>query len=225
MIIDKFSFPIYGIVITISLFIGYLYIGLSLKKEKIPTNFILLYTILGLAFCIVFAKILAFITNPNQGFIFSGLSSYGAAIGVVLSSIIFEKIVPTNRHQIKYSILSLPLIYGLSKIGCFLAGCCYGIPYNGPFSVTYPSGLNISLFPIQLVETISFLCLFFIINHFKNKANISKITMLIGVFFKFILDFLRYDHVTNIITFNQIISIILVIVIILYWILNKKIKD
>jgi phosphatidylglycerol---prolipoprotein diacylglyceryl transferase len=28
---------------------------------------------------------------------------------------------------------------GFSRVGCFLSGCCYGIPSNGPWSVTFPS--------------------------------------------------------------------------------------
>ncbi|MCI5703121.1 MAG: hypothetical protein MR265_03950 [Erysipelotrichaceae bacterium] len=40
----------------------------------------------------------------------------------------------------------------ISKITYFIVGCCYGIPYNGPFSVTYPDNLNIPLFPVQLLK-------------------------------------------------------------------------
>ena len=28
----------------------------------------------------------------------------------------------------------------LSRVGCFVAGCCYGVPWNGPWAVSYPRG-------------------------------------------------------------------------------------
>ncbi|MEY8318756.1 prolipoprotein diacylglyceryl transferase family protein [Oscillospiraceae bacterium 50-58] len=36
---------------------------------------------------------------------------------------------------------SLPLVHGFGRIGCALAGCCYGIPYSGPFALTYHNSI------------------------------------------------------------------------------------
>ena len=51
----------------------------------------------------------------------------------------------------------LPLAHAIGRIGCFLAGCCYGLPYEGPFAVYYPHHLfGLSLdqgcFPVQPLE-------------------------------------------------------------------------
>lgn len=212
MIIGKIKFPIYGIIIVLSIIIGMLYIYLSLKKDKISNKNILLYYLMFGAFSLIFGKIFTILTNPNMdNLLTASLSSYGGVIGVILASIIFEYILPTDKKIIKYSIISLPLIYGVSKIACFVVGCCYGIPYDGLFSVIYSNGLNISLFPIQLVETIVFVILFIICNKIKNNKNIVYITIILCSLFKFLLDFLRYDHVYKLITINQIFSLILFI--------------
>ena len=150
-----------------------------------------------------------------------GLSSYVGCFTLIVTSLFYEKINPSkNKYYLKSTILSLPLIYGISKLGCFFVGCCYGIPYNGLLNVIYTNGLNIPLFPIQLVESIVFILLFvlLVIIHKKSKINIIYLTIIICAISKFLLDYLRYDHLTKSITTNQIISIILVVIIL---VLNK----
>ena len=148
------------------------------------------------------------------------------AVNFVLSSIIcpIKQIVPTNKKIIKYTIISLPLTYAIGKIACFVAGCCYGIPYNGIFNVIYKDDLNIGLFPIQLLETIVFIIIFIICNKLKNNKNIIYITIFISTIAKFLLDFLRYEHINKIITANQIFSIVILIVLLIIIIIRKKIK-
>jgi phosphatidylglycerol:prolipoprotein diacylglycerol transferase len=35
---------------------------------------------------------------------------------------------------------ALSLSEAVSRLGCFCAGCCYGVPWNGPWSVVFPQG-------------------------------------------------------------------------------------
>lgn len=149
MILHKSPIWVYNLIIVTSVIIGMIYVYLSLKKDKCEYKKIYLFFITYVVFAFVFGKLYTFIISGNNSFLKSGLSSYGGLIGVLIASIVFEKIHPTNSKIIKYTALSLPLVYSGTKVACFLAGCCYGIPYNGIFSVTYVDGLNISLFPIQ----------------------------------------------------------------------------
>ena len=225
MIFNKINFPIYGIIIIISVVIGMLYVLISLRKDNYKDKNILLYFLMYIAFSIVLGKMFTIITNPNiNNFLTAGLSSYGGLVGVILAAIIFEKILPTNNKIIKYSIISLPLVYGLTKIACFIVGCCYGIPYSGILSVTYTHGLNEPLFPIQITETIVFLIIFIICHKLHNNKNIIYIVIILVSITKFLLDFLRYEHLQKIITVNQIFSIILLIGTIIIWIINNKTK-
>ena len=212
MKIGSIDFPIYGLIVLLSTFIGMLYVFIHLKKEK--KSSLLLYICLYFIFSFFCGKIF---TEVSSGFkytmINAPLSSYGGFVGVILASFIFQKIEYSNKDLIKYSIISLPLVYGLSKIACFISGCCYGIPFNSFFSVTYTSGLNIKLFPIQIVETIVFLIIFLICNKYKKYKYISYITIIISALAKLLLDFLRYEHLTKIITINQYFSLGLIIVV------------
>ena len=225
MIISKINFPVYGIIVVLSVVIGIVYIYRSLKKENFNNKNIFLYFLMYMMFSFTFGKIYTLITSLEPTtFLKAGLSSYGGLIGAILASIIFEIILPSENKIIKYSILSLPLIYGLTKIACFISGCCYGIPYDGFLSVTYPDRLNIPVFPIQITETICFISIFIFCNKYKNKNNIAYIAMFLTVIMKFLLDFLRYDHLTQSITINQKFSIALFMITIMVLIYNKFIS-
>ena len=143
MLIPKFKGSFYGIIIVISVIIGMCYIYHNLKKEGYKNKQVLLYFLMYMVFALIFGKIYTVFVDGKHTFFEAGLSAYGGLIGVVIASIVFEQILPANGKIIKYSILSLPLVYGLSKIACFVADCCGGIPYNGVFKVKYISDLNI----------------------------------------------------------------------------------
>lgn len=89
------------------------------------------------------------------GFVF-----YGGLIGGVLGLFIYCK-----QFKIPFFALAdlfavvLPLGHAFGRVGCFCAGCCYGMPFDSPISVTYTrlentntTPLGVPLFPIQLVE-------------------------------------------------------------------------
>lgn len=221
--------PLYGILVVSGILSG-LYIiyrnikTLNYKKEE---NYgLILYILLGTLFG---AKYFTLLTNFNKyknniDFNKIGLSSYGAAIGIIILLIIFAKQYKKNFKDLINNILpAIPLMYGISKIGCFLAGCCYGIKYNGPLSITYKYSLsapkNISLLPIQIIETITFILIYLYISKKKKEnKNIIGITLLLCGLSKFLLDYLRMNHIDKILTVNQIVSIPFIIIgLILYF--------
>lgn len=211
MIIRNISFPFYGIIIVLSILIGNLYVYLNTKK-KLKFDQFILYFMLYIVFAFYFGKLYTYLVYNTGNFFTAGLSSYGGLFGVIISAIIFEKFFPTNKDIIRYSIISLSLVYGISKIACFISGCCGGIPYSGILKIKYVDALNIWQFPIQLVEVITSILIFIICNIFRNNKNINYISLILIVVLKFFLDFLRYDHVKILISRNQIFSIVVLII-------------
>jgi phosphatidylglycerol:prolipoprotein diacylglycerol transferase len=66
--------------------------------------------------------------------------------------------------------LAIPIGHAIGRVGCFFAGCCYGIPYEGIFSHVYTEAagqtpLHIPLLSIRLIEA-SCLLLLFTVNLF-----------------------------------------------------------
>ena len=71
---------------------------------------------------------------------------------------------------------SLALGQGIGRIGCFMAGCCYGRPTGSSWGVLFTNPkslapLNIPLYPTQLFEAFSLfvIFLFLIFLHGKRK--------------------------------------------------------
>ena len=121
----------------------------------------------------------------------------------------------------------IPLMYAVGKIGCFLVGCCYGIEYSGPFSIVYKYSMNdingISLFPVQIVESIVFMIIFIIT--IVRKIDIYKLILMCSIS-KFLLDFLRFKNNNMILSVNQIGCLfIIVISLILIYKSNEKKKQ
>lgn len=226
MTINRIPFNIYMTCILISIFIAILYVFYYLKKDKIEKRLIWLSIIMVIPYILIGGIILNYLSSPNKTSLLKGLglSSYGGAFGLIIAVLIYETITKEKRITIRY-IISIPLIYSISKLGCFFAGCCYGIPYNGPLYVYYPHIIKDKLFPIQLLETIFFLILFIIINKIYNKYKteyIIEYTIILGALLKFLLDFLRYSHINKIFSLNQYISIITIIITIIILIVKTK---
>lgn len=217
----KTNLPIYSLIILIAFLINIIVIcNISYKKNRFNYDllYLLIFEHIGM---IIGAKVYSYFLDPAKyNYQFNiykvGFSSVGAVIGIIIMSIIYIKLFKINvKTIIETFICSVPLVYSIGKIACFLTGCCYGINYNGPFSITYhysPNNNNgISLFPVQILESIVFFIIFIITYKIviKNKISNKTVgTITIAIFVsKFLLDFLRYTHMNNIISFNQIICI------------------
>lgn len=157
-------------------------------------------------------------------------SSFYALLLIVLSGFIIFLITKMDPKKLFAILLfSVPLIYAIGKLGCFLNGCCYGIDYSGPLRVLYSSSKHaptgISLFPVQLVESIVNLIIFIIsIIIYYKKKDITKTLPFIVLAcstVKFLLDFLRTPG-KHIISLNQIFCIIAFIIGIIIIIKSKK---
>lgn len=61
------------------------------------------------------------------------------------------------------AIFSAPIMLGSGRVGCFLAGCCYGAPCDVPWAVTYPAThatKGIPVHPAPLYETLGCVVVF-----------------------------------------------------------------
>ena len=220
MTIHRINFPIYELLILFSIIVGALYIWVSLNKENLARKHVLIFFTLFFFFTIFFGKLYTCIEHPNSNFLTVGVTGYGGLIGGIFVAILSNIFFKDNRF-FKYTIISTPLIYSFAKLACFFHGCCIGIPYNGPFAVTYPFLGNESYFPIQLVETIAFLIIFFVCNTLQNHKNITYITLILILSVKFLLDFLRYGHINKFLSNNQIMSIILFVIVVFIYFIKK----
>lgn len=226
--------PIYGIMIILALIINILVVYIISKKynfNKYELIGAIAYENIGI---ICGAKILTYLSNSDllpMDFWSIGLSSYGGVIGALICLIIFSFQFKKSLKEMLFIFMpSISLMYAIGKIGCFLVGCCYGIEYNGFGSITYKHSLiapnNVNLFPIQIIETFIFILIFiYIMKKIKNnklKWNTLGSYFILCGFAKFILDFLRSSHLNIVISLNQIISIVFIILGVILIIKDRK---
>lgn len=133
------------------------------------------------------------------GFVF-----YGGLVGAAVGYYIY-----CRKYRLSYPRMLdlvtpvIPLIHAFGRLGCFFAGCCYGIPYNGPghlsFHRSFFAPTDIPLFPTQILEAaINFSAFVFLVLYARTErkpGNITGIYILYYSVMRFFLEFVRGDIV------------------------------
>ena len=99
--------------------------------------------------------------------------------------------------------VSVPLGQAIGRIGCTMAGCCYGSPCELPWAITFtdPNSLapvNIPLHPTQLYHCLAGLITFGILlgvkRFFKTDGTLTGLMLMIYALFRFSIEFFRGDY-------------------------------
>ena len=121
----------------------------------------------------------------------------------------------------KYADVILPsvaLAQGFGRIGCFLAGCCYGKETESIFSVIFQNSEyapnHVALIPTQLYSSgLDFLHFFLLLLIARNKKEDGQVTACYLIFYsigRFVIEFFRGDIIrgsVGILSTSQFISI------------------
>lgn len=145
-----------------------------------------------------------------------GLSVLGAIIGGLIYSIafLFYKKIPIIA-VLDMSFIYLPIINVFGRIGCFNAGCCYGIDtcvFNKIGLTQHPTQLYSSV--VYLV-ILAILYIIFRINKLHTPGLILISYLVLSSIERILVDFLRADRIfgygINIFSVNQFIAIIILL--------------
>ncbi|WKY47352.1 prolipoprotein diacylglyceryl transferase [Eubacteriaceae bacterium ES3] len=210
--ISNLQIPSFGILFLIGSVAAFLLSILTARKYQLPSMDIIFFGLFGLVGGIIGAKLIylllnigALITDPLNTLMtlmYGGSVFFGGLLGGILGGYFYcriYKLDPVVFFDAAAPCIVLAQAFG--RIGCFLNGCCYGIPYNGICSVTYPDGAyppsGIALFPTQLTESffLFIFCIFLLI-YLKKSHHPGYTTgiYLCGYgFFRFLIEFLRND--------------------------------
>lgn len=138
-----------------------------------------------------------FVAVVKGGFVFYG-GFLGGLIGLFLYTRQFK--LPIGGYLDVYAVV-LPLGHAVGRIGCFFAGCCYGIPWEGGHVYTNVVGdtpLGIPLLPIQLIESACLMLLFlaqlfFLCRYPRSSGLHTHFYLLSYPVVRFVLEFFRGD--------------------------------
>ncbi len=135
---------------------------------------------------------LLFLKNPGTVF-------YGGLLTGLFGGIITAKTLKIRIESIESSVIPyIPLGHAIGRIGCLLAGCCYGFPYNGIFAVSTRFDLGHSTyFPIQAIEALFNLIILGVLLFYTKKErfkySIVALYLIMYSFLRFCLEFFRGD--------------------------------
>ncbi len=151
------------------------------------------------------SKILYFIVEPPQmphswrelwDLISAGLVFYGGLLGGLLALVFVSR--KTKKNIITYTDLILPcfcLAHAGGRIGCLMAGCCYGMEYAGPCAVVLD---GVSRLPTQPMEAIFLVILSGILTAIflrkPRRGTVSGWYMVLYALWRFIIEFFRADY-------------------------------
>lgn len=134
----------------------------------------------------------------SGGFVFYG-GLLGALCGIPVSARVLHV---DTRPLLNLIAPCLALGHGIGRLGCLSVGCCYGMAWSGPFSVTYDHSIaapnGVALLPVQLIEAVleALVCvaLVFYVNH-RNGTHAVALYLGSYAIIRFILEFFRADGI------------------------------
>lgn len=231
--------PYYGFCIAIGIVCAFLVSYYLCKKKENDTDKLLIICAYLVAFGFLGAKVLYIIVSFKSidfkfvfksmknfdYFISSGFVFYGGIVGGIFALVFAQKVHKINvKTYIHCIVPGLCVAHVFGRLGCSLAGCCYGKITEGPLYFQYTKSMiaphNVKLFPVQGIEAVCVLilgivCFLFVLNNSKIKVEV--LYLLSYSLLRFILEFFRGDNERGfflIFSTSQIISIIIFILVI-----------
>ena len=238
----------YGFALAVAFVVATLLVYNTAKKEGLDTTkladlgfFGILSGIIGSRIMYILINPSEFLADPIQIFKFweGGLVFYGGIIGGVLATIFLLK-----KYRLPFwetlDVLAPPLVLAqaVGRMGCFMAGCCYGMPTELPWAVTFnnPNTLapiGVPIHPTQLYHSIANLIIFCTLFFFVRKrrqfnGQILCLYLCMYSMARFFLEFFRGDikiHLIGPLNLTQGFSFIIFLTgIFLYWWLKTSYK-
>jgi len=153
--IGIFEIHAYGLLLALSFVIGIYWSAACAPKRGIAREAILDLALITVLSAILGSRILYVVThveefkgrwldviNPVQSdgtFGIGGLSMLGGVMLVLASMVIFCKVRKLNFVRLAETLApSFALGEGLTRMGCFLNGCCFGKACSLPWAVVFP---------------------------------------------------------------------------------------
>lgn len=204
------------------------------KKEGIIDLLICSFAaiLLGLIFAILFENLYELIAYGNEHHWVWKMTFFGGLFGGVIGFIVPYFIMRKNvRFDIKSILIIAPicitLAHGIGRIGCFLAGCCYGKETNSWIGIDFPNDGLGKVIPTQLIEAIflflltAVMIILLFIKDFKYNFLVYLGSYSV---FRFIIEFYRGDErgVALALSPSQIWCIVIVLGLVPLFFLLKK---
>lgn len=211
--------------------------GLSQDTVTYMAGCMLVFGFIGAKILYILTSFPEFLADPLGTLGAEGFVVYGGIIAGFLSVWVFCRI--RKERLLTWLDLFLPgvaLAQGFGRIGCFLAGCCYGAPTDSALGVVFPAGgsapAGIALWPTQLFSAGGdFLIAVILLLLERRNDRIGRTTtvyLLLYAVGRFLVEFFRNDPrgAVGVFSTSQFISLfVFALAVILLFRLKKRGKQ
>ena len=246
----------FGLMLALSFFVGVYYVKKISAKDKYPFDpllnvayILIIGGILGARISYVLLHLEEFAGrwtnsfNPfgSGEFGIAGLNLYGGVILAILGAWTYCYFKKLNILQVfDYFAPTLALGIGITRIGCFLNGCCFGTPTDLPWGISFPEGtLPFAVFgeqhihPSQIYSSLYGLILFVVLHYINKRKSFFgqpvAVLFMAEAVFRFAIEYVRYYEDAMYFTlgsftptYNQVVSVSLFVIGLILYIVRRK---
>ncbi|MDR3700995.1 MAG: prolipoprotein diacylglyceryl transferase [Candidatus Sulfopaludibacter sp.] len=247
-------FPTYGALVAIAFLValwmaGRLAVRAGLNSDAV-TNlgiYCALAAIAGAKVMMILVDLPYYIRHAGEIFSLSTLRAGGVFYGGLIAALAVSwwYMRRTRLPLWKTADVFAPAIalgHGIGRLGCFSAGCCWGVRSSLPWAVTFTNPaakdlvgvpLNVPLHPTQLYESFAEFLIFGILYWRIHKAHrpgaIISLYLILYSTARFIVEFFRYHEQGNLwggpLDTSQWISILLVLAGAAYFVRSRQVLE
>ncbi len=164
----------YGFMLALAILAGTLWLMRKVERKEVSGQFVIDFVLLGTVAGVIGSRLVYillydpgyYLSHPLQIFMLQqgGLAFYGAVLFSLIAAIIYLRWtkIPVLAF-LDLAAPSLMLGYAIARIGCFLNGCCYGLPTSLPIGMVFPVVDDLPRYPTQLFSLAAGLLIFLIL--------------------------------------------------------------
>lgn len=220
-----FGLPTYSIMVLSGLALGVLYIVLANRKLKHHTGDSIKIVTAGLLCGIYGSKVPLLFENPSLETFFYAKSIVGGLIFGMLGIMVTKRVlhIKLKLGNVIAPAVAIGMVFG--RLGCFFAGCCYGIETNAGWGIDFGDGLL--RYPTQLFEVVFHLIAFIILHFYRDRVKtpgiLFKLYMIAYFSFRFLIEFIRVNPTVALgMSIYQILSLMALVYLIAVLAMNHR---
>ncbi len=215
------DFPVraYGVMLAISFLVGVFYIERVTRRDGLRFDTYLIIAYLNIAAGVIGARA-AYVLfhldefsgrweatfNPFAGghYGIAGLNMQGGVILAVIGTWVFCHIRKMSVLEVyDYFAPTVGLGLGITRIGCFLNGCCFGVPTDLPWGIAFPEGSmphaifgDLHLHPSQIYSSLYGILLFIVLHYLLKRrrfdGQVVAVLFMVEAVFRYAIEYVRY---------------------------------